>query len=108
MTTFILSKEQFTQYNARFISTAHAKNLTAGDMLLNNILRNKDIRRGFTPITNPVKLNHGANEWQGFDAARSELRHSLRWVSGIESYKTKFGLELTTEMIIAIQAALEA
>lgn len=108
MTTFILSKEQFVQYNDHFVSAARARALTAGDMLLHNILCNKDIRRGFTPITNSNKLNHGANEWQGFIAARDEIRHLFCWASRLEAYQKKFGLELTPDIKAAIIAVMGA
>lgn len=95
-TTYILSKEQYQLFNEKFIEAANAKSLTSANIILNNILRGKDARRGFTPITNPTKLNHGANEWQGFDAARSQLVHYLRWSR--KYFQEKFGLEITDDM----------
>ena len=79
--SYILSKEQYQQFAASFIARAHAKNLSSGDMLLNNIIRNKDVRRGFTPITNPSKLCHGMNAWQGFTDAQQDLGRQIRWGS---------------------------
>ena len=102
MTTvsYILSKEQYQQFAASFIARAHAKNLSSGDMLLNNIIRNKDVRRGFTPITNPSKLGHGMNAWQGFVDARQSLNQQIRW--GKDQLKHKFGVDITDEMATAI------
>ena len=95
-TTFILSKEQYQLFNEKFIEAANAKSLTSANMILNNILRNKDARRGFTPITNTNKLNHGANAWQGYDDARSQLAYYLRWSR--KMLKEKFGLDITDEI----------
>ena len=95
-TTFILSKEQYQLFNEKFIEAANAKSLTSANMLLNNILRNKDARRGFTPITNSHKLNHGANAWQGYDDARSQLIHYLRWSR--KYFGEKFGLDITDDI----------
>jgi hypothetical protein len=95
-TTFILSKDQYELFNEKFTAAANAKSLTAGNMILNNILRNKDVRRGFTPITNPSKLAHGMNAWQGFIDARAQLSHNLRW--GRPQLNQKFGIDLTDEM----------
>ena len=95
-TTFILSKEQYQLFNEKFIEAANAKSLTAGNMILNNILRNKDARRGFTPITNPIKLNHGTDTWQGYLEARSHLISDLRWSR--KMLKEKFGINVTAEL----------
>ena len=95
-TTFILFKEQYQLFNEKFIEAANAKSLTSANMILNNILRNKDARRGFTPITNTNKLNHGANAWQGYDDARSQLAYYLRWSR--KMLKEKFGLDITDEI----------
>jgi hypothetical protein len=95
-TTFVLSKDQYELFNEKFATAAKAKSLTAGNMILNNILRNKDVRRGFTPITNRSKLAHGMNAWQGFIDARTQLVHDVRW--GRKALKEKFGLDLTDEM----------
>mgnify|MGYP003583156938 CR=1 FL=1 len=95
-TTFILSKEQYQLFNEKFIEAANAKSLTSANMILNNILRNKDVRRGFTPITNTTKLNHGTNAWQGYLEARSHLISDLRWSR--KMLKEKFGLDITDEI----------
>lgn len=106
-TTFILSKEQYQLFNEKFIEAANAKSLTSANMILNNILRNKDARRGFTPITNSNKLNHGANAWQGYDDARSQLTHYLRWSR--KYFSEKFGIEVTDAMAeVIINIAKEA
>ena len=99
-TSYILSKEQYQQFAASFTARAHAKNLSSGDMLLNNIIRNKDVRRGFTPITNPSKIGHGMNAWQGFTDAQQDLGRQIRW--GKDQLKQKFGIEVNDEMATAI------
>lgn len=95
-TTFVLFKEQYQLFNEKFIEAANAKSLTSANMILNNILRNKDARRGFTPITNTTKLNHGTNAWQGYLEARSHLISDLRWSR--KMLKVKFGLDITDKI----------
>ena len=95
-TNFILNKEQYQLFHEKFIEAANAKSLTAGNMILNNILRNKDVRRGFTPITNPSKLGHGMDAWQGFIDARQQLTSNFRWHR--KQLHEKFGIEFTDEM----------
>lgn len=95
-TIFILSKEQYQLFNEKFIEAANAKSLTSANMIINNILRNKDARRGFTPITNTNKINHGTDVWQGFLEAHSHLISDLRWSR--KALKEKFGLDVTDEL----------
>lgn len=45
--------------------------------ILQAILRGRDPKRGFTPVTNAVKLANGQFAWQGYTAALSQLRGLL-------------------------------
>ena len=105
MTTYIYTKEQFLQFNERFIAAANAKNISSADMLLHNIISNKAVRCGFTPITNQQKLSNGAKEWRGFDEACSNLRYYLR---SRKHLADKFGIEITDETQAAIIAKMDA
>lgn len=104
-TSYILSKEQYQQFAAGFTARARTKNISSGDMLLYNIIRNKDVHRGFTPITNPSKINHGMNAWQGFVDARQTLNQQIRWSK--DQLKSKFGVEFTEETTTAILDVLK-
>lgn len=107
MTNHILTKDQYTQFNKLFTNAANRKSISASDIILNNILRGKDARRGFTEITNETKLGHGMDPWQGYKQAKAQLISSLRWSR--TSYVSKFGLDLSNELAEAIsQAAREA
>lgn len=103
--TYILTKEQFQQYAAKFASKANSDSLAAHTMILHNILRNKDARRGFTPITNPTKLSNGADEWQGYKFARQTLLSSLR--RNRAELSKYIGIEVTDDLIQQIAALTE-
>lgn len=105
--THILSKEQFDLFTQSFHRNAHTQTLSSLDMILNNIFRDKDIRRGFTPITNPRKLSGGQDPWLGFKAPRNELRTSLTWQRGIDRISARIGIPLTPEIIAAIMEKCE-
>lgn len=75
---YILSKDQFIVFQTAFKRLAQAKEITAEDMVLYNILRNKPIDHGFTPITNKTKLFNGMQPRLGFTQAKNELRHKIR------------------------------
>lgn len=105
--THILTKEQFDLFIEVFHTRALNKTLSSQDMILSNIFRSKDIRRGFTPITNPNKLSGGADPWLGFKTPFNELRFSLRFPRGVDKLSAQVGVSLTPEMVEAISAALE-
>lgn len=96
MTTYIYTKEQFLQFNERFVQAANAKSISSADILLHNIISNKNIRCGFTPITNQQKLSNGAKEWRGFDEACSNLRYSLRY--NHDGLSKKFGIAIDDDI----------
>jgi len=64
-----LTKEQFLEFRAKFKEQANAKSLSASDMILYNLIRGKDPKSGFTPITNPNKLSNGAIAWFAYEKA---------------------------------------
>lgn len=80
---FIASKEEFLFIQQAFKEKARSKKTTAVDILLYNIIRGKDIDRGFTPITNPRKLSGGEDAYQG-KRKFIESKRSLRWI--LESF----------------------
>lgn len=118
MTAFIISKEQFQQFRAAFKSKTRT---TSADILLYNIIRNKDPKRGFTPITSPTKLLNGMWDWQSFSHAMELLSvvymKPRRFITtGIEypmskaghEYRETYGDLLTPEVCEQITAVLKA
>lgn len=59
--SYPLSKEHFLEARALFKKAAHAKRLSAASICAWHILSGQDAKKGFTPITNPVKLANGAH-----------------------------------------------
>lgn len=70
-----------------------------------NILRTWPADRGFTPVTNPIKLKNGQTANQAFNAARSEVNNAIRWdKSGayVKSLEATFGEGLFTADILKL------
>jgi len=55
----LISKEQFIKFRDAFRVLANDKKIKAEDILLYNVVRGLPITRGFTPVTNPIKLING-------------------------------------------------
>lgn len=69
-------------------------NLRKEHYALYNILRNKDHRKCFTPITNKNKLDNGCRKYQAFEYA---MDYVTRWARKCESKSTwevKYAQEL--------------
>lgn len=75
---FFPSKEEYLAFRAEWKAAARAKTLTAADMAAYALLRGKDLRQAFTPITNPTKLANGQPAEHGLDLACLRLRWQLR------------------------------
>lgn len=67
------SYAEYKAYIVRFKALAHARDLTAADMLLHAILLGKDPKCGFTPITSTLKLDNGAKPMLAFERATFAL-----------------------------------
>lgn len=78
--SFILSKEEFTAFQEAFKTRANLKQTSAADILLYNIVRDKDLHRGFTPVTNPKKLAGGESAYNG-DRRFIESKREIRWAT---------------------------
>lgn len=76
---FIASKEEFLFIQKAFKEKAHAKQITAEDIILYNIIRGKTVDRGFTPITNAKKLEGGEQAYHGMRKL-FESKNTLRWM----------------------------
>lgn len=78
---FFDSIESYQSYKIRFRERATKGELTSAFFfLLNNILSDKDIKNGFTPITNKNKLDNGRKEYSAIFLAYNELVHKIRWI----------------------------
>lgn len=64
-----LSAEVFEQARSAWKAAAREKRLSAASLAAWAIIRGADPKRGFAPITNPVKLANGAREWGAFEEA---------------------------------------
>lgn len=79
-TSFIFTKEEAMSIISTFKECARAKKVSALDMVIYNLARGKEPRRGFTPITNPFKLNSNANDpFNGYKQASQALIRHLRY-----------------------------
>lgn len=81
MKTFntLLNKEQFAEFRTAFKARAKNRTLSPSDMIVYNLIRGLPANRGFTAISNPTKLANGAQQWAGFNAARSNLQYQLKY-----------------------------
>lgn len=73
----ILTTSQFNAFRAAWKARANAKALSAADMLLHALVCHGDTR-GFTPITNAVKLAAGASPSGALSSAAAQLAGALR------------------------------
>lgn len=103
MISHTLSKTEFLQFQSAFKARANAGKLSREDMLLYNIVRGKDPRRGFTAITNTAKLANGSSEWSGWQQARYFLQYRFMGPKRREFIKELYTIELTDEQFTAFQ-----
>ena len=108
---FIGSKQEFQFFQQAFKEKARNKQTTADDILLYNIIRGKNMDRGFTPITNTKKLSGGEDAYKGMRKLH-ESKHHLRWVlevfiKGAAPGPLAIQYGLTREMCVKIVAVLK-
>ena len=101
---YVVSKEQYLNFQNAFKTLAHNKDITHADIMLYNIVRGFNPSRGFTPITNTQKLQHGKSEWSGRAQAKFNLNHSIIWSK--DQIKSKFSGTLSDEDLAQIQLVL--
>jgi hypothetical protein len=107
MITHTLSKHEFLQFQSAFKARATSGKNQAADMLVYNIIRGKDPKRGFTAITNTNKLNNGAGEWFGFTQAKYNALLYIMSPKKRELFKDKYTVEFTDEQFAVFQAILK-
>ena len=94
MTTYILTdKQQYKQYRQAFRQLARAKLITAEDHILYNLVRGKDLKFGFTPITREAKLNahYSKDGFRAFNAALASLKHNIKSRARMKEWYIKHG-----------------
>lgn len=109
--TNVLSRDDFLCARDAFKEKASAKQITAVDILLYNILRGKKMDRGFTTVTNPNKLANGEGRYHG-NRRLYESEHYLRailarFVRGETPHPFIVHYELTPETCARIITKLD-
>lgn len=110
MNTYTLSKPEFIRFQSAFRKLASNKSIDSGDIVLYNLIRGCAIDRGFSPVTNPNKLNNGWAAQQSFSYAKSYAKGRLtsrnsRW-NPTDYIKIRFGIELTDEQLTELAGKL--
>ena len=98
---YILTKEQFEALKKNW---KQKKSHSAAELIVYNVLRGCDPKRGFTPITRESKLTNGHAPYGAFERAKHSLR--LRLIYGRtqdlefkEYFKQTFGQESSKELL---------
>jgi hypothetical protein len=78
----LFTKEQFITFRDAFKALARNKQITAAHIIAYNIVRGYPMDRGFTPITNQIKLNNGLFDTSGFVKAKFQAAYAINgWAS---------------------------
>lgn len=102
MKIFIESKEKYFKIVENWKSFVNnGGHPTSSHMMLYNIIRSKKFDRGFTATKKQIKLDNGANPWQGLDDASWRIHRAATWGSGLEELIKPFGDLSREEIIIA-------
>ena len=77
---YILSKTQYETLALTIKDKTASKTLTSADIILYNAVRGKPLDNGFSPLTNPGRLNAVAGgEFDAFKQAKSALQSKLKY-----------------------------
>lgn len=97
MKYIIENKEQFRQYQEAFRQLSRAKMATSEDHVLYNLMRGRDLKNGFTPLTNEKKINahYAKSPWRNFDAALNSLKSSIKHRAHSKDWYEKYGKDTT-------------
>lgn len=69
------SKEQYLAFKAQWAKLATDKKLTSTMMLFYNLVRGKRFKRGFTSVTNKIKLANGHKPEAAYSSALASVRY---------------------------------
>lgn len=83
-----ITKEQYITFRTAFKALARAKQITSSDIMLYNVIRGLPVSRGFTPITNQVKLANGAIASEALYHAKYQVKWQL--VRRLDELNTKY------------------
>jgi hypothetical protein len=96
-TTYLLDREQFSQFRIAFKALAHKRALLPSDLLLYNFLRDLPKERGFSPITNPTKLANGSEPFISLKQAFGHLKYLSKYRK--EEIRARFGGVISDELL---------
>jgi len=77
-TTELISRDERRAFDAAWLAYLATRTASAPAFLLQAILRGRDPKRGFTPVTNAAKLANGQWAWQGYERALFSLHYNPR------------------------------
>lgn len=77
-TSYLLTREQFQAFHTSFKEKSKLRILTSRDMLIYNMIRGLPADRGFSPITNGIKIANGAAPWGALETAKSSLKWNMK------------------------------
>lgn len=72
----LISRDERRAFQAAWRTYVATRTASAPAFLLQAIIRGRDPKRGFTPVTNTAKLANGQWAWQGYEAALFSLRYN--------------------------------
>lgn len=91
-----ISLEDFNNIIISFRKKANLSGLSSAEILIYNLIRHLPSKRGFTPITNKVKISNGARVDEGFSNA---YYYALKLANNDEFYK-EFNINLSFKPIL--------
>jgi hypothetical protein len=72
----LISRDERRTFEADWRAYVATREASAPAFLLQALIRGRDPKRGFTPVTNTAKLANGQWAWQGHEAALFSLRYN--------------------------------
>jgi hypothetical protein len=72
----LISRDERRAFEAAWSAYVATRAATAPAFLLQALIRGRDPKRGFTPVTNAAKLANGQWAWQGYESALFSLRYN--------------------------------
>lgn len=74
----LISRDERRAFEAAWRAYVATRTANAPAFLLQALIRGRDPKRGFTPVTNTAKLANGQWAWQGYEGALFSLRYNPR------------------------------
>jgi hypothetical protein len=72
----LISRDERRAFEADWRAFVATREASAPAFLLQALIRGRDPKRGFTPVTNAAKLANGQWAWQGYESALFSLRYN--------------------------------